>query len=89
MHAVVVTVTINDVEAATRFLREEIVPRISQAPGFVTGYWARIEGGNQGTSMVIFESEDAARQVKEHLQPPPDDTAVLESVEIGEVVANA
>ena len=89
MHAVQVRVTINDYEAATRFLHERIVPAISQAPGFVTGHWTQFEGGNKGASMMIFESEDAARQASEQIQPPPDDSAVIESVEVGEVVANA
>ena len=42
MHAVIVSVTINDAEEATTYLRNEIVPRVKQAPGFVAGYWARI-----------------------------------------------
>jgi hypothetical protein len=44
MHAVIVSVTITDPELATTFLRNEIVPRVKQAPGFVAGYWVRIEG---------------------------------------------
>jgi hypothetical protein len=35
MHAVIVSVTINDVEEATSYLRSEVVPRVKQAPGFV------------------------------------------------------
>jgi hypothetical protein len=41
MHAVVVNLTITDPEAAERALHEQLVPRVSQAPGFVTGYWTR------------------------------------------------
>jgi hypothetical protein len=37
MHAVVVKVTINDREAAERALNEQLVPRVSQVPGFVAG----------------------------------------------------
>ena len=48
MHAVVVSVTIDDEPAATEKLRSEIVPRISQAPGFVAGYWTR--KGRRGPS---------------------------------------
>lgn len=48
MHAVLVSVTINDGEAATKYLRGEIVPRVEQAPGFVAGYWVRVENGDQG-----------------------------------------
>ena len=41
MHAVVVRVNINEPETAERALHEQVVPRVSQAPGFVTGYWTR------------------------------------------------
>ena len=39
--------------------------------------------------MLIFESEDAANQASEMFQGPPDDSAAIESVDIGEVIANA
>ena len=35
MHAVVVKVTVNDEEAAEKSLREQVVPGVSQAPGFM------------------------------------------------------
>jgi len=89
MHAVVVRVSINDTEAATRFLHERIVPGISQAPGFVTGHWMQWDDGSKGAAMMVFESEDAANQAKEMIQPPPDDSVRIERVEVGEVVANA
>ena len=68
MHAVVVRVTVNDREAATQGLREDVVPAVSQAPGFVAGYWTRKEGSDQGLSMVVFESEDAANAAAERIQ---------------------
>jgi hypothetical protein len=37
MHAVVVDVTVKDPEAAELALHEQLVPRVSRAPGFVTG----------------------------------------------------
>jgi hypothetical protein len=90
MHAVVVDVSISgDVdrqEVATQ-LREEIVPTISQLPGFVGGYWVRVEGGDQGRAVIVFDSEDAARGASEQIQPAPGVT--LDSVAVGEVVANA
>ena len=63
MHAVVVRVTINEPDAALTALREQTVPAVSHAPGFVTGQWTR--KGNTGLSMVIFESEDAANGASE------------------------
>jgi len=87
MHAVVVSVTINDQEAADRGLREEVVPGVSQAPGFVTGYWTR--KGNTGLSIVVFQSEDAANGASERIPSMVPDTVTLERVEVREVVARA
>jgi hypothetical protein len=91
MHAVVVRVTITDGESATKILREEIVPRVSQAPGFVAGYWVRLEGGDEGTSTIVFESEEAARGAAEQIKSiaGANPGVTLNSVTVGEVVANA
>lgn len=87
MHAVVTHVTINDADAATEALRSDVVPRVSGAPGFVAGYWVRV-AENKGVSVVAFESEDAARQAAERIQPPGD-FVNFDSTEVGEVVASA
>lgn len=87
MHAVVVKVTVNEQEAADRGLHEQVVPGVSQAPGFVAGYWTRKD--NTGLSMVIFESEEAANGMGERVPSIIPDTVTLESVEVREVVAHA
>ena len=87
MHAVVVRVTLNDEETATKLLHEQVVPEVSKAPGFVAGYWTRKD--NTGQSMLIFESEDAARAASERIESPDPDAVTLEGVELREVVANA
>jgi hypothetical protein len=87
MHAVITNVTINDADAATDALRSQIVPRVSGSPGFVAGYWVRV-AENKGVSVVAFESEDAARQASEQIQPPGD-FVNFDSIEVGEVVASA
>ncbi len=87
MHAVVVKVTINDPEAAESALREQLVPRISHAPGFVAGYWTRKD--NTGLSMVIFESEDAANGMSEQVRSMVPDAVTVEDVEVREVAAHA
>jgi heme-degrading monooxygenase HmoA len=90
MHAVVIRVTIGDAEVAEAALKEQVVPRASGTPGFVAGYWTRSMSGNDGLSMLVFESEEAAEGAKERMQsmdPPP--TVTIDSVEIREVVANA
>jgi hypothetical protein len=87
MHAVVVKVTINDLEAATSFLGENVVPRVSQAPGFVAGYWTRKD--NSGLSMAIFETEDAAKQASEQVRSMAPEAVTVQDVEVREVVAHA
>jgi hypothetical protein len=89
MHAVVVSVTVKDGEAATENLRNEIVPRVKQAPGFVAGYWVRIEGGDKGRSTVVFESEEAARAAADQLRANAPEAVDIDSIEIGEVVESA
>ena len=87
MHAVVVTVTISDQEVAEGQLREQVVPAVSQAPGFVTGYWTRKD--DSGLAMVIFESEDAAKAMSERVLSLAPAEVTVKDVEVREVVANA
>ncbi len=87
MHAVVVKVAVNDREAATSQLRENVVPRVSQAPGFVAGYWTRAEDG--GLSMVVFESEDAAKTMSEQVPSLVSDAVTIQDIQVREVVAHA
>ena len=87
MHAVVVNVKIKDPDAATAALREQVVPQISGTPGFIAGYWVGLDG-DRGTSIVVFESEDAARRAAGRAEAPGD-FVTFDSVEVGEVVANA
>jgi hypothetical protein len=89
MHAVVVRVSISDVESAQKALEEMVVPRVSGAPGFVAGYWTRSQDGSNGQSMLVFESEDAARTLAERLGAEVPQGVTLESAEVREVVASA
>jgi hypothetical protein len=87
MHAVVVKVTLNDLETADRLLKEQVVPQVSGAPGFVNGYWMRRD--NSGLSVLLFESEDAARGASEQARSPDPDAVAVDDVEVREVVAQA
>jgi hypothetical protein len=88
MHAVVVKVRINDQETAEKHLQESVVPGVSQAPGFVTGYWTRKD--DTGLAMIILESEEAANGVSERVPAMvPEDAVTLEGVEVREVAAHA
>lgn len=87
MHAVVVRVTINDREAAIQHLKDQVVPRVSQAPGFVHGCWTWKD--NTGLAMVVFETEDAATPMIQQVPKMITADVTLESVEVREVVAHA
>jgi hypothetical protein len=87
MHAVVVRVTVNNPEGAEQRLRDEVVPRVSSAPGFQAGYWTR--EGNSGLSMAIFDSEENARAAAERVPATVPEDVSLEGVEVREVVASA
>jgi hypothetical protein len=87
MHAVVVTVTISDHDVAESHLRENVVPGVSQAPGFVAGYWTRKD--DSGVAMVIFESEDAAQAMSERVPSMVPDVVTVKDIEVREVVAHA
>ena len=87
MHAVVVTVTISDHEVAESHLRENVVPGVSQAPGFVAGYWTRKD--ESGLGMVIFESEDAAQAMSERVPSMVPDVVTVKDIDVREVVAHA
>ena len=88
MHAVVAQVTINDdTGAAENHLREQVVPGVTQAPGFVAGYWTR--KGSRGVGMVVFDSDDAAQAMVERFPSMVPDMVTLEEAEVLEVVAHA
>jgi hypothetical protein len=92
MHAVVVKVNIGDSQAAEQGLRDQVVPRVAQAPGFVAGYWTRSDDGTNGISMIVFDSEEGASRAAEMIQGPEGmrpESVTLESAEVREVVASA
>ena len=89
MHAVVVRVKINDPEPAREMLTSGVVPQVSAAPGFQAGYWTWDDGGSNGVSMVIFDSEDNARATAGRVSEMVSDAVSIESVEVREVVASA
>jgi hypothetical protein len=87
MHAVVVNLTINDPEAAERALHEQLVPRVSQAPGFVAGYWTTKD--DTALSMFMFETDQAAERMSEQARSGVPAGVRLESIEVREVAAHA
>jgi hypothetical protein len=89
MHAVLVKVSISDAENAQKELRETVVPRVSQLQGFVAGYWTRSDDGSNGRSMIVFESQEAARTAAERIGAGVPQGVTFEGAEVREVVASA
>ena len=91
MYAVVVRVSIGDAEIADEGLRERQVPAVSSAPGFVAGYWTRSDDGSKGLSMLVFESEDAARAAAERFRGGTiiPETVTVSRIELLGVIATA
>jgi len=93
MHALVVRVTIHDADRTREVLNDQVVPQVSGAPGFKTGYWTWTTGGElNGLSMVIFDSEENARAAGDRVSAitaDARDDVTLDSVEVREVVASA
>ena len=87
MNAVVVRSTVHDAEEGRKFLREQGIPRLRQAPGLVAAQWVKLDSGN-GTAMLTFESAEAAQAAAEQLKtnPPPESAVTINSVELGEVI---
>ena len=89
MHAVVVRVSIQDFETARKGLKENVIPAVTQAPGFVAGYWTRSEDGTNGIGMVLFDSQESANAASEPIRAGATDGVTVDDVEVREVVEHA
>jgi heme-degrading monooxygenase HmoA len=87
MYAVVITVTFEDRSAAAAEL-EGLVSQVNGMPGFRAGYWVALSE-DKGTSMIVFDSEDSARALAAMAENAPAAAVTTESIEVGEVLANA
>jgi hypothetical protein len=61
---------------------------VSSASGFVAGYGLEAQNG-VGLSVVVFETEEQARETPPPVGPAPAPGATVESVEFRRVVASA
>jgi hypothetical protein len=90
MHAVVGRSTVHDKEKGRAFLKEHVIPRVSQAPGFVGAFWVALDD-NTGASILAFETEEGAKAAAEQIKsnPPPGDAVTINTIQLGEVVGRA
>jgi len=89
VHAVLVTVSIEPghAEEAQAHLETNVIPRIKEAPGLVSGFWTRSVDGEHGSATVAVENEETARAAAETIpNAPRPDSITFDSVEVREVV---
>ena len=83
-----VTIEAAEIEGAQKALREEIIPMVSAAPGFVAGYWLEPRDG-QGVSLVVFETAEQARQTAPPVGASPTPGVTIAGVDFRAVAASA
>lgn len=90
MHAALVRLTVDpdQAPAAAEALTNDILPRVRSAPGFVAGYWLEPADG-QGFSIVLFETEEQARETAPPVSSWAAPGIVISGVEFRRVAATA
>ena len=90
MHAALVTLTVDaeQAPAAAEALTSDILPRVRSAPGFVVGYWLEPAEG-RGFSIVMFETEEQARQAAPPVSSWAAPGIAITEVEFRRVAATA
>ena len=90
MHAALTTLKIDpdQAPAAANALVNDILPRVRSAPGFIAGYWLEPAEG-QGFSMVLFETEEQARETTPPVSSWAAPGVTISGVDIRRVAATA
>ena len=89
MHAVVVTVQIDNYDEARKMLVERVVPMVSAQPGYVTGVWLAPGEDGKGNSVAVFETEEQAQAMAGMVRQVAPADVTVESVSVREVAAQA
>ena len=91
MYAVFVATNIDDFGQARASLHDTVIPTVSGLPGFVSGVWLAPENGEsgEGNSVVVFDSEDAARTMADRLKTNPPPNVEIRRAEVRPVAGTA
>ncbi len=89
MYAAMATVSISDYEKARRVLHDDVLPTVTDIPGFVSGHWfAPVDG--KGMEILIFETEDEAQAMAEQMPPGRqiNEFVTVDSIEVRELAGS-
>jgi hypothetical protein len=93
MHAVLIEVDVTgvDPDVGIKTLREQIVPAISDMPGFKSGTWLPGNDDGRGLSFTVWDSVDHAKGMADAFGPgsSPAAGASVVRCEVREIVATA
>jgi hypothetical protein len=85
---VTLTIDQDQAAAAATALVNDILPSVRSAPGFVAGYWLEPAAG-QGFSIVLFETEEQARETAPPVSSWAAPGVTINGVEFRRVAAAA
>jgi hypothetical protein len=75
-------------DARIKNLREQIIPMVSGAPGFVAGYWLDAVD-DLGLAIIVFEDEASAKAAAPPAGTDMGEGVTMDSVEFREVLGSA
>jgi hypothetical protein len=89
MHAALITVTIDPARApaAAAALMSDILPGITAAAGFTAGHFLEPDDG-QGLSILLFDTEEHARQAAAMMAGWPAPRVTIDQVEIRRIAVS-
>jgi heme-degrading monooxygenase HmoA len=89
MFAVLTKVNVpgGDTPEHLKMLKEEVIPGVKSAPGFIAGYWLKPQG-DDATALVVFKDEASAKAAAPEEGSKMGDVT-FKKVDIIEVVGNA
>ncbi len=91
MHALVVEVDIKPGRnaEAQEGLQSSVIPEVAAAEGFVKGTWLESADGSSGMGVVIYESEETAKNAASNVQAPEEAPVAVRRVDVCRVMGEA
>ena len=88
MYACLTTSKVHDIDAAAESHRVDSLPKVRQAPGFVSGVWLRL-GEDQVQGVTVFETKEQAQFFASKVPELAPPQVTVMDVRVCEVAATA